>query len=392
MECEAGSTIRWSWSGLPLRQSRSLIAGIAHAWIWLLVSLGLGSAFLVRLGAGSNRGFRSWVRLAVINAGGAALYCILAWCIFSRWPTPTPLLTPYEDQPEEKTEFLHWFDQGAHHGQFGMGQIICVLGWSEAESHGYVSGYEAAIGTWIRATDLPFYGKVPDQMTALFRGDIVPIGNWLADPDVEVDERDPDGRTTLHVACETGLDIPETIHWLLNRGADVNAVDSMGYTPLHHSARRGRMSVLRVLVEAGASINAPTEGGHTPLHQAAGGGHADAVRYLIEHGAQVDARSNEYGTTPLMSAALEGRVETARALIDAGADVDARNKRGESVLEAASSPTWVDVNPVLCLLLDRGADTAFVETLDDRSKRELLRLIERCRHSESVREPAATRE
>jgi cytohesin len=219
-------------------------------------------------------------------------------------------------------------------------------------------------------------------MTALFRGDIVAIGNWLADPDVEVDERDQDGRTTLHVACETGLDIPETIHWLLNRGADVNAVDSMGYTPLHHSARRGRMSVLRVLVEAGAAIDSPTKSGHTPLHRAAGGGHGDAVRYLIEHGAQVDARSNEYGTTPLMSAALEGRVEAARALIDAGADVDARNNRGESVLEAASSSTWVDVNPVLCLLLDQGADTAFVDALDNRRKREFLVLLDRCRHTE----------
>ena len=67
---------------------------------------------------------------------------------------------------------------------------------------------------------------------------------------------------------------------LLAGGAEVNAADATGWTPLHLAARWGRVRAARVLLAAGADVNAKTAIGHTPLDWAAvgagGGGRGEA--------------------------------------------------------------------------------------------------------------------
>lgn len=83
----------------------------------------------------------------------------------------------------------------------------------------------------------------------------------------------------------------------------------------------------RKLIAAGADVNAKNEHGTTPLHCAASREHADVARLLLEAGAEVNAQA-KYGWTPLHFAAMNGRIETARVLIAAGADPSIRNNIG----------------------------------------------------------------
>ena len=80
---------------------------------------------------------------------------------------------------------------------------------------------------------------------------------------------------------------------LLAGGAEINARDRDGGTPLHKAAGfNGNPAVLEALLAAGADINARDEKGLTPLHEAAWGVENPAVmEALVAAGADLDART-----------------------------------------------------------------------------------------------------
>lgn len=92
----------------------------------------------------------------------------------------------------------------------------------------------------------------------------------------------------------------ELTRWLVERGADLEAADSYGETPLHAQAGYSNGGVA-VLIELGANVNSGDGARGTPLHKAADRGNVDAARLLLAHGARADVR-NERGQTPLVYA------------------------------------------------------------------------------------------
>lgn len=148
---------------------------------------------------------------------------------------------------------------------------------------------------------------------------------------------------------------------LLKLGADPNASDVSGTTPLHSAAGLSEQTeVLQALLDSGrAQVTQATICGSTALHTAAHRGNDVAVRALLSQGANVNARTRA-GNTPLMSAAkfMEHSIAAAcRELIDAGADVNARNHYGFSALHLAlSHPPGPQVLDTVRLLLAAGAD------------------------------------
>ena len=88
---------------------------------------------------------------------------------------------------------------------------------------------------------------------------------------------------------------------------------------------------MRAHIAAGADPNARDANGRTPLHWAAGAeGGRDIARALIEAGTDVNARADN-GDTPLhWEAWYDPYPKVAEVLIEAGADPDARNGRGET--------------------------------------------------------------
>ena len=90
--------------------------------------------------------------------------------------------------------------------------------------------------------------------------------------------------------------------WLLDRGADINALTNFNWTPLHAAAFNGRLEFVRMLLDHGAAINSPDKSGRTPLHRS---GHIEVVRLLLEYGADLNAR-DEGGRTPSDFASIYG--------------------------------------------------------------------------------------
>ena len=84
------------------------------------------------------------------------------------------------------------------------------------------------------------------------------------------------------------------------------------------AALHGYTETVRLLLDAGADLEARNVYGFTPLLYAAGNGHTEAVRLLLDAGAAVDAR-DEGGRTPLRLSAYWGHTETTHLLLDAGA-------------------------------------------------------------------------
>lgn len=101
-------------------------------------------------------------------------------------------------------------------------------------------------------------------------------------------------------------------------------------TPLHWAARHGHLEVVETLIANGADVNAVDVFGRTPLHLAAP--HPVVMEMLIGAGADVDAR-DQLSNTPLHRAVPQ--VDAVDALIAAGADVTAENTSGNTPLDIA---------------------------------------------------------
>ena len=119
----------------------------------------------------------------------------------------------------------------------------------------------------------------------------------------------------------------DTVQKLLDKGADVNARDAAGKTPLHWVANADPKSIL-VLIAAGADVNARDDLDRTPLHFVSATGSAENVLLLLSAGADVNAKTaNDW--TPLHGVAKFGSPDNVRILLEAGADASAANEMGE---------------------------------------------------------------
>ncbi len=115
---------------------------------------------------------------------------------------------------------------------------------------------------------------------------------------------------------------------MIEEGADVNAKDNLGKTPLHYSVEERDLDCLNFLIENGADVNAKDHLGKTPLHYSVEERDLVCLDVLIENRADVNAKDNDYNT-PLDYITSEGEDEErmAKALIDAGADPVAKNRK-----------------------------------------------------------------
>ena len=103
---------------------------------------------------------------------------------------------------------------------------------------------------------------------------------------------------------------------------------------LHRLVEAGDIDGVYAALRAGADADARDKNGWTPLMYAANKGFALLVDSLIDAGADLDVRAAD-GATPLFMAVLQGHEHIASALVRAGADASLRGAQGKTPLEIA---------------------------------------------------------
>lgn len=188
-----------------------------------------------------------------------------------------------------------------------------------------------------------------DIYEAALNGDLDAVREDIEDGGHPVDQRGGDfNHTPLGMAVmENQVEVAE---YLIERGADVNAVSDNGVGPLHLAVRASAFESVKLLVEHGATVES-TDPRFSPLLWAARVGAPEIAEYLIEHGADVNFVSHR-GETPILMASMVGSTETVGLLLEHGAEIE-QEETPTTPLIMAVQGEHLDV---VRMLLDNGAD------------------------------------
>ena len=170
--------------------------------------------------------------------------------------------------------------------------------------------------------------------------------------------------TPLHEDIESrDLDVAQL---LISRGADINALDRGGKSPLSKAVKFQKPDFVELLLKGGADVNIRClYSGRTPLHEATlRHGDLDIAQSLISHGANVNALVLDHGiyegSSPLSTAIAAQSPDFVELLLKTGADVNIRNIYDWTPLHEAAGRESSDI---VQLLISHGAD---INGLDDR--------------------------
>ncbi|XP_014207713.1 ankyrin-3-like [Copidosoma floridanum] len=258
-------------------------------------------------------------------------------------------LRSYEES-EIRSQLDHFPRLLEVHNHFGDSLLHMISRRGNSERIGFVAGYLIAAGCDVNGRN---HFNNPPLQYAIWENDKW-VAKALLDAGATVDNAFFDSNESpLHIAAYHGsLDVLELL--LSQRDLDVNQVDCSGNTVLHSATAclpvvNDNTRVLEALINAGANVNAANNEGWTPLLYAR---KLNEVKLLLDRGANVNATSNS-GQTALHQAVVNhAGVEVIRGLLVAGCDVNRLDRDHRSALHYAVEEFNEDL---LKLLLGEGA-------------------------------------
>ena len=166
---------------------------------------------------------------------------------------------------------------------------------------------------------------------------------YLVDKGGNINAKYKDGDTLLQHACQVknNLEIRlEIVKYLVEKKkADVNSKNNYHETPLHHACSYGSLAIVKYLVEKGADVNALDVKGETLLHKVCffNEDPLEIVKYLVEKiKADVNAQTDSNADTSLHYASgglnANNNLELVKYLVDNKADVNSKNKSSDTPL------------------------------------------------------------
>ena len=174
----------------------------------------------------------------------------------------------------------------------------------------------------------------------------------VLDRGADIHALNADGLAPLHIVAAANRD-SAVMRMLLDQGADIMTLDARGRMPLHWAVGFNSLEMVRLLIDSGSEVHGLDKSGVTPLHSAAATNPDPRVAgLLLDHSAQIDAET-DHGRTPLAMAVISNRqTAVVEFLLDQGAGADG----GESGFTLLHLAAFSGASDVVRLLLERGFD------------------------------------
>lgn len=153
-----------------------------------------------------------------------------------------------------------------------------------------------------------------DVSEAAALGDCERLHALIASDAMQARAVSADGWPPLHLAAAFAG--PETVTLLLEHGAHIHQIshNALRNQALHACIALGNsLETIQLLIDAGADVNATQAGGYSPLHQAASAGKIAVVELLLANGARCEALCDQ-GKTPADYAREHSHPELAQQL------------------------------------------------------------------------------
>lgn len=187
-------------------------------------------------------------------------------------------------------------------------------------------------------------------MLALYRDHPLAFQDLLA-AGADINARNPRGQTPLMMLASGGQ--LALVEHVLEAGAALNAQDELGNTALMWAAYWGHLAVVETLIARQAQTTLSNDDGNTALHLAASGGLANQTRKLLQKPTFTFVGRKQYGEK-----VADSKVQMFKTLVAAGTPLNAVNRWGQTALMlTAEHATWEPI----AYLIEAGASLTPVD-------------------------------